>query len=332
MSAFSCLTTLSVAILLSSSLTSPAESGAKLRLIETIPLADVEGRIDHLAIDLAHRRLFVCALGNDSLEVVDLNRGERIRSVAVPGRPQGVSYIDDSNRLVVTSEQRGTCEVFDGTSLAKLGQVRLGDDADNLRYDVDSGRLYAGFGDGGLAVVDPRSMKQIRSIMLGGHPEAFALERNGKRIFVNLPNAREVAVVDRENGAVEARWKPDVASENFPIAFDEAERRLFVGCRNPAAIIVLDTKGGQVVVKIDISGDVDDLFYDEKRRRLYAICGAGFVEVVSQLGPDSYRLLEKVSTASGARTGLFVAELEELFVALPRRGSKTAEIRGYKVE
>jgi len=332
MNAFSCLTTLSVAILLGGSSTSPAESGAKLRLIETIPLPDVEGRIDHLAIDLAHRRLFVCALGNDSLEVVDLDRGERIRSVAIPGRPQGVSYIGDSNRLVVTSEQRGTCEVFDGTSLAKLGQVRIGDDADNLRYDVGSGRLYAGFGDGGLAVVDPRSMKQIRSIMLGAHPEAFALERNGKRIFVNLPNAREVAVVNRENGAVEARWKPDAASENFPIAFDEAERRLFVGCRNPSVSVVLDTKGGQVVAKIDISGDVDDLFYDEKCRRLYAICGAGFVAVVSQLGPDSYRLLEKVPTAPGARTGLFVAEMEELFVALPRRGSKTAEIRGYKVE
>ncbi len=332
MKAFSRLTSLGLFILVAGTLRSAAESEPKLRLIQTIPLPAVRGRIDHLAIDPVHRRLFLCALGNDSLDELDLNRSERIRSLALPGRPQGASYISDSNQLVATSQQRGTCDVFDATSLEKVGQLQLGDDADNLRYDAVSGRLYAGFGDGGLAVIDSRSMKQISSIMLGAHPEAFALERDGKRIFVNLPDRREVAVINREGGVIEARWKPDAASHNFPMTLDEAEQRLFVGCREPSVVIVLDTGDGQMVARIEISGDVDDLFYDEKHRRLYAICGAGFIDVVRQLGPDSYQRLEKTPTVAGARTGLLVPELDELFVALPRRGSKPAEIRGYKIE
>ena len=332
MNAVSRLTTVSVAILLGFGARSATDSGSRLRLIETIPLAGVEGRIDHLAIDLEHRRLFVCALGNDSLEVIDLNRGLRIRSITGLGRPQGVSYAGESNRLVVSSEQHGTCQIYDGTSLQEVGRIRLDDDADNLRYDVASGHLYAGFGNGGLAVIDPLGIKQVRSVMLGAHPEAFALEKHGKRVFVNLPGNREVAVVDREAGTVVLRWKTDTASGNFPIAIDEAEQRLFVGCRNPSVVIVLDTASGRVAAKMDIAGDVDDLFYDEKRGRIYAICGAGVIDVLGQLGPDSYRLLERIPTAPGARTGLFVPESDELFVAFPRRGSRTAEVCAYRVE
>src|SRR5216110_1673148 len=110
--------------------------------------------------------------------------------------------------------------------------------------------------------------KRIGPIKLSAHPEAFELEKNGKRIFVNVPNARQVAVIDRDKGEIVATWKTDLAFENFPMAFDEANHRLFIGCRMPSTLVVLDTESGNVVAGIEISGDPDDVFYDSKRHRL----------------------------------------------------------------
>jgi hypothetical protein len=158
------------------------------------------------------------------------------------------------------------------------------------------------------------------------------LEKNGKRIFVNLPNARHVGVIDREKSTVINEWNTDLAFGNFPMALDEANHRLFVGCRLPSKLVVLNTESGDVVAKIDISGDPDDIFYDSKRHRIYAICGAGKIDIIKQTDPKTYKALTKVDTASGARTGLFVPERDTLFVAVPNRGSQQTEIRSYQVE
>ena len=141
-----------------------------------------------------------------------------------------------------------------------------------------------------------------------------------------------MAVVDRDKGEVIATWKTDLAFGNFPMALDEANHRLFVGCRLPSRLVVLNTDSGDVVAKIDISGDPDDLFYDSKRHRIYAICGAGKIDVIEQIDANSYKPSTKIDTAPGARTGLFVPESDTLFVAVPHRGSQQAEIRCYRVE
>jgi hypothetical protein len=158
------------------------------------------------------------------------------------------------------------------------------------------------------------------------------LEKQGKRIFVNVPNSRHVAVIDRDKGEVTARWQTDLAFGNFPMALDEANHRLFVGCRVPSKMVVLNTESGDVVAKIDISGDPDDVFYDSKRHRIYAICGAGKIDVVEQTDANTYKAFAKIDTAKGARTGLFVPERETLFVAVPHRGSQQAEICCYAIE
>jgi len=116
------------------------------------------------------------------------------------------------------------------------------------------------------------------------------------------------------------------------MALDEADRRLFIGCRLPSKLVVLNTDSGDVVAKIDLSGDADDLFYDPKRRRVYAICGAGKIDVVDQIDANAYKTSANIHTAEGARTGLFVPERDTLFVAIPHRGSQQAEIRCYAVE
>src|SRR5437773_6757520 len=152
------------------------------KLKQTIPLPGVEGRIDHLALDASGERLFVCALGNNSVEVLDLRRGERIHSITGLGAPQGIAYIPELNRLFVANDKGGIFKIYDGKSFQQISELNFEDDADNVRYDDATRKIYVGFGSGGIAVVNAPDGKQIGSIKLSAHPEAFELEKNGKRI------------------------------------------------------------------------------------------------------------------------------------------------------
>ena len=303
-----------------------------LKLAQTIARGGVEGRIDHFAFDDRGERLFVCALGNNTVEVLDLRKGQRIHSITGLGAPQGVTYIPEVNHLFVANDKGGVCKIYDAKSFQTVGEINFKDDADNVRYDDSSKRIYVGFGSGGIGIINEADGRQIGSIKLSAHPEAFELEKNGNRIFVNVPDARQVAVIARDKGDVIATWKTDLAFGNFPMALDEANHRLFIGCRLPSKLVVLDTDSGGIVAKIDISGDPDDVFYDSKRHRIYAICGAGKISIIEQADASSYKVSANIDTAAGARTGLFVPERDVLFVAIPHRGSQKAEIRAYRVE
>jgi len=321
-----------VALVLCYTLATVRAQTAPLKLTKTIALPGVEGRIDHFAFDAAGERLFVCALGNNTVEVVDLRKGVRVHSITGFGAPQGIAYIPELNRMFVANDKGGICKIYDGKSFQAVGELDFKDDADNVRYDDATKKVYVGFGSGGIAVVNAPDGKQIGSIKLSAHPEAFELEKTGKRIFANVPNSRHVAVIDRDKSEVVATWKTDLAFANFPMALDEAHHSLFIGCRMPSKLVVLNTDSGDVVAKIDISGDPDDVFYDRKRHRIYAICGAGKVDIIEQTDANNYKALTKIDTANGARTGLFVPERDTLFVAVPHRGAQQAEIRAYRVE
>src|SRR6266699_2706495 len=303
-----------------------------LKLKQTIPLPGVEGRIDHFALDASGERLFVCALGNNTVEVLDLRKGERIHSITGLGAPQGIVYIPELDRLFVANDKGGIFKIYDGKSFQQISELNFEDDADNVRYEDTTKRIYVGFGSGGIAIVNAQDGKQISSIKLSGHPEAFELEKNGQRIFVNIPNSRNVAVIDREKGKVVTTWKTDLAFGNFPMALDEANHRLFVGCRMPPRLVVLNTESGEIAAKIDISGDTDDIFYDSKRHRIYAVCGGGKIDIIEQGDANTYKPFAKIDTADGARTGLFVPGRDTLFVAVPHRGSQQAEVRRYEIE
>jgi hypothetical protein len=147
---------------------------------------------------------------------------------------------------------------------------------------------------------------------------------------VNLPPLRTVGVVDRTSGQVIASWPTDGAEANYPMALDEADHRLFIVCRHPARLIVLDTSNGKLIATLPTVGDSDYLFYDAIRRRIYAIGGEGAISVVEQQDADHYRELTRIATAKGARTGYFSPDLGRLFVALRRDGSHSAEIRIYE--
>lgn len=310
-------------------LATSAQDRALLQLKQTIPLPGVEGRIDHLDVDLVGERLFVCALGNNTVEVIDLRQGARVHTIAGLGAPQGVAFV--SGRLFVANDRLGLCNIYDGRDFQPLGKIDLKDDADNVRCDPVAKRVYVGFGSGGIAILNAIDGKQVGSIKLAAHPEAFELEKQGHRIFVNVPGARHVAVVDRQKGEVIATWAPGPFG-NFPLALDEGDHRLFVGYRFPPKLIVLDTESGEAVASIGIGGDPDDVFYDSKHHCIYAICGAGKIEIIEQSDANHYKTVGMIDTASGARTGLLVPEQDTLFVAIPRHGSQSAEIRSYQIK
>jgi DNA-binding beta-propeller fold protein YncE len=303
-----------------------------LRLVQTIPLPGVEGRIDHFALDAKGGRLFVAALGNNTVEIVDLAAGKVIGQIKNLQAPQGIALASDYNRLAVANDTDGSVRIFDAATFKPVHVVDLKDDADNVRYDATAKRFWVGYGNGGLAAIDPDSGKVLADVKLDSHPESFQLEAKGNRIFVNVPGARHIAVVDRDKGTVVAKWPLNEAQANFPLALDEASRRLFIGCRRPAKLLVLDMDSGKSVASIDIVGDTDDLFYDAANKRIYVTGGEGRITVVSQTGPDSYSVAGQVSSAPGARTSYFVPSFGRLYVAVPHRNAQPAELRVFQAE
>jgi DNA-binding beta-propeller fold protein YncE len=302
-----------------------------LKLVQTISLDGVKGRIDHMAVDVEGKRLYVAALGNNTMEVIDLAAGKRIERVSGLKKPTGIRVLPGSRNVVVASGDDGKVRVF-SPDLKLLGTVDDLDDADNVRLSPDGKLVYVGYGDGAIAVIDPQKFKKIGEIKLDEHPEAFQLEANGNRMFVNVPTAKQVAVLDREKRSVLATWPVREAVANFPMALDEQNHRLFVGCRKPAKLLVLDTDTGKNVCSIGCCGDTDNVFCDSTKNRVYVSGGDGCITVVEQADADHYRLLGNASTATGSRTSLFVPEMSSLFVAVPQRVSQVAEVRVFSAE
>jgi YVTN family beta-propeller protein len=308
-----------------------AQQGEPIRLVGAVPLPQVEGRIDHMSIDVKGQRLFVAAFGNNTLEVIDLKNRKQLHTIPGLREPQGVLYLADTNRLYVANGGDGSLRVFDGSSFQLLKTIPYGGDADNVRYDSSDNRVYVGYGSGALGMIDKDDAK-VADLKLGAHPESFQLEKSGSRIFVNLPRSRKIAVVDRKTQNVIAAWTTGGPLFNYPMALDEPDHRLFVVCRFPARMAVLDTLTGKVVATVPAVGDSDDVFYDSTLKRIYAIGGAGAISIFQQQDADHYKEIARIGTEKGARTGFFSPDLGRLFVAARRAGGHPAEIRIYEVQ
>ena len=301
------------------------QASKPLRLEKSIELPDVQGRIDHLSIDVKGHRLFVSALGNNTLEVLDVNTGKRVKTIGELKEPQGVLYVPATHQIYVANDGDGSVRLFDGSSYAHLKTLDYADDADNLRYDSARKRIYVGYGSGGLGEIDSDGNK-VADIKLDAHPESFQIEKNSPRIYVNLPHSRKIAVVDREKHTILGTWNTDLAFDNYPMALDESEHRLFVVTRTPARLLVFDTNTGKIVDKLPAVGDCDDVFYDKTRKRIYASGGEGAISVFQQEDADHYKELARIATVKGARTSFFSPELDRLFLAVRRQSSQSAAI------
>ena len=158
-----------------------AQTVQPLRLEKSVEMPDVQGRIDHLSIDVKGQRLFVSALGNNTLEVIDVKSGKRVKTIGQLKEPQGVLYVPETERIFVADGADGSVRIFDGSSYAPLKRLDYGDDADNLRYDGGRKRIYVGYGTGALGEIDSEGNK-VTDIKLDAHPESFQLEKDGPRI------------------------------------------------------------------------------------------------------------------------------------------------------
>jgi hypothetical protein len=291
-----------------------ADTAAPLVLERTIPLAGVSGRIDHMAIDLPRKRLFVAELGNGSVDVIDLESEKILHRISGLGEPQGIAYVPNADLLAVASAGDGTLRTFGGGDFTPRGVVKLGDDADNVRLDPRDGRIDVGYGSGDLAVVDPVTMKKLQDIPLPGHPESFQLSPSGDRAYVNVPNAHQIDVVDLAGGTLIGRWALPHLASNFPMALGD-DGSVAVAFRAPAQLVRFDAANGHTLAAIDTCGDADDLFFDAKRQRYYVSCGAGVIDVVQMTG-GGLSPLARIPTSAGARTSLFAPALDRLFLAV----------------
>ncbi len=301
-----------------------AAAAAPMLLEAKIPLGNVSGRIDHLAVDVQRRRLLVAELGNNTLGVVDIGNGKVLRSVPGFRKPQGVGYEPSTDTIYVANAGDGAVQVLRGEDQAVIGRIELGSDADNVRIDALHRRVIVGYGNGALAIIDPAARAKTGEVRLPAHPESFRLIEDGAQAVVNLPESHQIAIVDLSNGILRSIPTGSLTG-NFPMAVDTAGRRVLVGFRNPPVLAFFTLPDGEQAARVPICGDADDLFLDEKRRRIYVSCGAGTVDVLQAAGA-SYERLAAIASRSGARTALFVPELDRLYVAARAGWSEQAAI------
>lgn len=306
---------LAILIAIAASQAWAADTSPPLVLEATIPLPHTGGRIDHMAVDLRRGRLFLAELGNGTLDVIDIAGRRVIQRISDLKDPQGVGYSAAADVISVASAGDGSVRLFRGDDFTLTGVIDLGGDADNVRVDPRSGQIYVGYGKGGLAVIDPASRSVVSRAKLSAHPEGFGVSVAAHRAYVNVPDAQQIAVVDLRTGQQTATWRVPGLRSGYPMALDETEGVLATAFWDPARLVLIDTANGAVKANTQTCGDADDVFFDAKRRRIYVSCGEGLVDV-QQGDAIGYHALARIPTHSGARTALFVPELDRLFVAV----------------
>jgi hypothetical protein len=272
-------------------------------------------RFDHLAIDRDGGRLFVANLSNDSLDVVDLKVGKLIKQLPGQRKAQGVAFVPELNRIYQGNGTDGVCNIFDGRTFAKMHALQL-PDADNVRYNSKTGLIYVGHAEASLTAFDARSFEVKATVKLPGPPEAFQIDAERKRLYVNCLRPATVVIVDLNNHTLVSQTRLKLADACYPMALDTQGQRIFVGCRKPPMVVVLDAATGAEIAGAAIPGDIDDLFFDAKRNRLYASCGEGVLAVLEQKA-DKFVVVERIPTAKLARTCLFDPIMDRLYVVFP---------------
>lgn len=326
---FALLTTAAVLVL---TLPALAADPAPLTLEKKIPSKGRAGNLDHLALDVKNGRLFIANKANDTLDIVDLKAGKLIKQISGQSGVQGLAYAPDLDRIYAALGTGGFLNIFDGKNYELIKTIKFADDADNVRYDAKSQRVYVAHAENALAVVDAKTFR-ARDIKLPAGAESFQLEAGRPRLYVNCPATSEVILIDTATSKIVKHFPVKLAQKNFPMAIDEANHRLFIGCRKEPMVIVMDSETGKEITSVPITGDTDDLHFDAKRKRLYASCGAGELVIIRQVDADHYQPLTKIPTAKGARTCLWSPDADSLYLAVPRQtGKEGPEIWVYKVK
>lgn len=312
-----------------------AQTTSPLTLLRTIPLPGVTGKFDHFGIDLAGRRLFAAATGNHSVEVISLQSGKVEQSIGGLGKPHGLAWVDATHTLYVADGVLGELRAYRGSPLKPEGALKLSDDADDMVYDGARGLLYVGHGGSGaaaparIAAVDTATLSLVADLSVASHPEALDLDARGRRIFANIADSNEIAVIDGAANTIVAHWKLSGAADNVPMAYDAVRQRLYVACRTPAMLIALNATTGAELARAPVGDGADDLFYDAELGRVYVISGAGEIDTFTLDGDAHVASIGVTHTVAGAKTALFVPSESTIYLGVPGRGELPAAIRVY---
>ena len=297
-----------------------------LKQEKEIAMPGIKGRIDHLDIDVQNQMVFVAALGNNTVEVVDLKNGKVLHTIPGLSEPQGLAYIPKHHELFVANGGTGECIFYNTANWQKIGSVKYDDDADDARYDPDADLVYIGYGSGGIGIIDAAAHKQVADVKLPAHPESFQLDAKAGKLWVNLPGSGMIGVVDIKERTLANKWKRVLPRANFPMAYDASQHRVIVGYRMPATLKVLDSDTGKEIFSSGMTGDADDLYWDEKSKQIIVSGGSGYVNVFKQTAANSYKQVANIPTRDGARTSLWVPELRLFILAGRATGGKPAAL------
>jgi len=308
-----------------------------LQLTKIISLEGVKGRIDHLDINLKEQIVYIAALGSNAVEVVDIKSGKVIHSITGLDEPQGIGYIPQNHEIFIANGGNGDCYFYDANTFEKVATINLKSDADDVRYDSVDRKIYVGYGSGGIAIIDADNHQQVGDIKLPAHPEGFQVDKKRHTLFVNVPDADMIGVADLKQLKLINKWSRTTPAGNFPMALDSAGRRLFIGYRHPAKLVVMDIKTGKQLSINEMTNDTDDLFFDEETRRVYASCGGGYtrlgyINIFQSQSENMYRQIASIPTRNGARTSLLVPRLHLFLVPEPSVYTHHAELMVYKIQ
>lgn len=313
-----------------------AQSSQPLRLVQTISMPDVKGRLDHMDVDVKGKRLFVAGLENGSLEVVDLRAGKRVKSIPGFQKPQGIAYVPSLNKVFVASGDDGMLRVFRGDNLDLLDSIKLDLGPNRVVYDRHTSLLYVGYGGkdagkdyGEVGIVDAKTDKRVGDIQVTAHPAELLLDSSGRTLFVFVSTASQVQVVDTRTRQVLKTW-PVSSQRNGDGAFDAATHRLFIGTRTPPQMITMDADSGKEVSALATVEGMDGVAFNAKQRRIYISGGRdqgeGSVFVYQQKDADHYETLAQIPTRAGAGTSFWSPDLNRYYVAAAASGQEPAGI------
>lgn len=324
----------------SATVATPQETGKQpLRLVQTISLPSVKGRLDHIDVDVKGKRLFVAGLENGTLEVVDLQAGKSTRSIPGFKKPQGALCVPELNKLFVASGDDGMLRIFRGDTLELLDAIQLEPGPNRVVYEPHSKLVYVGYGGkdagkeyGEVGIIDAKNDKRIADIKVVAHPSELLLNKSGTTLFVFVSIANKIQVIDTEKRQVLSTW--NVSSQRpGDGAFDEEGSRLFIGTRTPPEMIVMDSRFGKEIAHLPTAEGMDGVYFDAQRKYVYVSGGrelpAGFAYVYRQKDVDHYDTVGKIPTREGAGTSFWSPELNRYYVAAPANDKQDAAILVY---
>ena len=297
-----------------------------LQLQKKVLIPNVNGRISQITFDSRRQLLYIVAPENNSIEIVNLKNYSIKKQITSILEPKGISYIKETDILIITSGIDGKYFVLNASDLTILHSFSIGPKPSGIKYDSISKRIYIGFGYGSISEIEPNTFENLIEYKLEGSPEEFQFHENGNKFFVNIPSMLHFEVIDKTKKKVVSKIKINGATNNFPMAIDTKTRRLFIGCQSPAKVVIFDTETYRQLTSFDCDGDPNNIFYDPVKLRIYLSCGAGFINIFEQITGDEFKLIEKRPTRNGARTSLYIPELDLFVVAIPSSLNRPAEI------